>query len=105
MIIESGPIKKVVTEYDIIFKGGLPLPLTIDEANGDTITFEPDKTIKVHIAPKPAPNNPDVMVPAENYIIYDEILYINFRTRELTQFTPTQQTEFKSLFKTHPTVQ
>lgn len=107
MIIEPGTIKRVVEEYDIVMKHVPPLTLTIDEAAGDTITFEKDPVaVKIVLVAKPSPNNPDIMVPAEDYTIHaDEIAYIRHRTIELTQYTPNQQAEYKAIFKTHPTIQ
>lgn len=90
-------VKKIVNDYDIVSKSGMMLPVTIDLALGDTITFN-DLTIMVHLSAKPSKTNPLQTLPAEDITIFiNQVFSVQHREREIIERTPTQLDEWNNL--------
>lgn len=108
MIIEHGAATRTVEEYDIVLSGGFPLSFTLDESKGDRVEFQgtPLIAVKIVIAEKESPINPDAKILPEEITIYaSHILCITKRTRQIAVATPSQKDDIRSFLKTHPTVQ
>ena len=64
MIIHSHNKTKTFEDYDFMFVGGIGLPVTLDPAAGDTITFESDH-IRVFLAKRVNPTDESILLPSE----------------------------------------
>lgn len=94
MLINSPEVKRTVDDYDFCLTGGMVMPVTIDEAIGDTVSFTPDGVV-IHLAIKPSYNDPTKTLPAEDITIFTKhLLFVQHRRREITQLTPEQQHEW-----------
>lgn len=95
MILKSpDPEIKVLDDYDYTLTGGLLVPVTLDRAAGDTMISN-SSIIKIYLAPKPSPSNPEVMLPAEDITISTpQILVIQHKQRTVIPLTSEQKMEW-----------
>lgn len=83
MLIQSTPKMKTIELYDFYFTGGATLPITLDEAAGDTIQITKD-AILVHNVEKPDFRNPDITFPAVDVTIFtDKLLHFHHSTKKV----------------------
>ena len=103
MILKSpDPATRIVEEYKFSFNGGQVLPITIDRAAGDTVSFEQAPiAIVIKLAEKPSPINPDVMFMEEEVtIFYRHLIAIEKIKKEVTDLTFEQKEQWRELIKT-----
>lgn len=99
MEIKSPEKKRVLEEYDFVSPSGKVLPITIEPAAGDTITFG-ENEIQVSIPSRPSPFNPEEVLPAEDVTIYKaHVVSVHHRTRQVDELTPEQKLEWAQAFK------
>lgn len=104
MIISSPEVKRTIDDYDILFDSGFVMPISIDRASGDTISFD-DKAVLIYLAPKPSSTNPDKFLPSEDITIFpSHIISIAHRTKEVTELSPNEKEGWRRLLA-HPTIQ
>lgn len=90
---------KQLTYYDITFISGLGMPITIDEASGDTIDLT-DTKITIYLAPRPKLEDPKDLTHAQHIILFmPHIAGIHYYTKEVAQLTPDQQYEYAQTIK------
>jgi len=95
------PVQRVVEDYDFTFASGQSMPLTIDKAAGDTVSFDQAPlAIVVKLTAKPSLSNPDVLLPEEEITIFmNQLLAIQKRSRVVTGLTYEQEEELRETFK------
>lgn len=97
------PPVRHLTDYDFIFTNGAAMPVTLDLALGDHITFAPDQ-ITIHLAPKPG-MDPTKLLPAEELTIYTaHLISHQKRERQAQKLTREQQFEWNKAVETLQTV-
>lgn len=100
MIINNPEVKKIVTDYDIIFSTGIKTGFTIDPSAGDEITFGNSGAITVKLAAKASPSDPSITIPEEDITIFAKhILYVNKRVREVIEPSPEEKAELNRVWK------
>jgi hypothetical protein len=91
MIVSTPEIKKTIEDYDIIFSSGMAMPVSMDPALGDTVSFG-EATIEFDLVPKPSINDPEKMLPGEKITIFkSHVISIQHRKREVIELSPEQQ--------------
>ena len=102
MLLKSpDPAKHIVEDYDFSFVGGQILPITIDKAAGDTITFESAPVgVVIKLVAKPSSLDPSKMLlPEEITIFYTHLIAIQKRQREVVDMTDAQREEWREAMK------
>ena len=95
MQIPSTPAVKLLDDYDFVFTSGMMMPVTINVAVGDRISFNAE-TVVVYLTPKPSSTDPDRMLSSEDITIFTKHLAsVQHRVREVLDLTPEQQLEWK----------
>lgn len=96
-IVSPDPARRTVEDFDFTFSSGQILPVTIDKAAGDTVSFEKSPlAIVINLVEKPALTNPDVILPGEEItILYNHLIAIQRRVREITDLTAEQAAELR----------
>lgn len=91
---------KVVDDYDILFITDRVWPITIDPSAGDTIELDHPDCIRVFLAERSSPGDPNAKIPSETQYIYrTNILLIQHRRREVIPQSPEQKEQMKQLLK------
>jgi hypothetical protein len=99
MLIETPIVLKTLHDYDILFDSGMMIPITVDLASGDTISFN-DLTITVQLTAKPSLNDPAKVLPAEDITIFNShIVSIQHRQREIQELSPEEKYTWQETFK------
>jgi hypothetical protein len=100
MLIQSVIKPRILDEFDLMFSSGILLPITIDKDAGDTVDMSNADYAIFNITAKPASNNPDTLLPAEEITVFlRHVISVTHRVREILPANPDQVEEFKSLFK------
>lgn len=91
MTVNTPEVIHLVDEYDFIFSSGMTMPVSVDLAAGDKISFS-DETVMIYIAPKPSPNNPKIMLPSTDVTLFvKHIIATEHRVREVVALSPEEQ--------------
>jgi len=99
MIIQTPEIKRYLDDYDILFTSGFLMPLTIDLAKGDSISFD-EKAILVHLSSKPSLIQLDKTLPVEDITIFTaHIISIQHRVREVVELSPEAQLQAQKVWQ------
>lgn len=94
IISSTGPTKQF-DDWDFTFENGLLMPISIEEAAGDTIDFSDPACIVVQLSERPSMSDPDKKLPAEEIRIFTgKVLAIQHRKREVDAPTPEQKNEW-----------
>ena len=89
------PKPRKVKDFDFIFVSGQVMPVTIDEASGDTIEFV-DGGVMISLVEKPSSVDPSKILPAEDITIFSShLISIQKREREVATLTKEQQDSWK----------
>lgn len=100
-IQDAAPPTRVVVDYDFTFTSGGVLPITVDEAAGDSVSFQSSPVaVVITLAAKPSPVNPDLVLPEEEITIFQShLLAIQKRSRVVQDLTQAQLEEWNALLK------
>lgn len=100
MIVNSADIEpKLIDDYDFVFLNGVILPVTVDTAGGDTVSFG-ENIVHVYLNKRPSQGDPSLMTPAENLTIYKtNLAWVSHKQREVIPQTPEQKEQFQQLLK------
>lgn len=95
----TGPEKHLVHDYDITIDSGGVLQVTIDEVQGDSITFG-DFTTTVKLSEKPSRINPKETLGAEEIVIFTpHILLFTHKTRMATMPDAQDESNWMNTYK------
>lgn len=85
---------RVIKQYDFTFDNESILPVPIDEAAGDSITFFPGEA-QVHLSRKPSPVNPSQVLQQEDYVInLMKVIWRRQTTHEITLMSPEAKAQW-----------
>lgn len=91
----GGPTTRTVDYYDFAFTSGTVLPLTVCEADGDTILISPS-TITISLTARKNSMNPDVSYDAETFTLFtSQVSWMRHTKKEVAVLTPEQEFEWK----------
>lgn len=101
MVIEHPIESRVVEEWEIHLQNKEVVPLIIDPEAGDTAEFNPNSSIAYFsIQERPAPFNPDTMLPPEEvFIPIASIAYMVKRLRIVEEPSPEEKENIQLLLQ------
>jgi hypothetical protein len=97
-MFEIGNVEqKIAEDFEFQFLGGATHPVTLYPASGDSMSIDPDN-IKISMAERVHPMDPDMKLPAEDILIFTRnLLWVRHRQRVEVPPTPEQKREWQEL--------
>ena len=99
MNINIPETRKTFLDINFTLVSGILFPVTLDIAEGDSITYSEDKAL-IRYSAKPSFSDPTKMLPAENVIIFmKHVASVQTKEREVVELTTDEKANLQKMFR------